>query len=74
MAVHHIELDADASEFATRLHFQLAQTVGIEIAGMRVQPRHHALDCGLHKLLIIVRSTYRLRTSSNTLPNSCNRP
>src|SRR5215831_19271546 len=43
-AVLHRKFDTDSSKFAARLHLHLAETLGIHVARMRIEPSKHSID------------------------------
>ena len=43
-AVLHRHLDAEAAELAARLHLHVAEALGIEVGGVRIERAQHAVD------------------------------
>src|SRR3546814_1723813 len=51
-AILHGDLDTKAAELALGLHPHVAEGFGIEVAGVRVERREHALDGKLDQVLV----------------------
>ena len=52
-AVFHGDFDAEAAEFAARLHLHVAERFRLHVAGMRIEAGEHAVDRGFDQLLIV---------------------
>ena len=52
-AVLHRDLDAEAAEFAARLHLHVAEALRVHVARMRIEPVEHAVDRLLDQLAVV---------------------
>src|SRR5262252_123790 len=52
-AVLHRKFDTDSSKFAARLHLHLAETLGIHVARMGIEPSKHSINRELDQLCVV---------------------
>ena len=52
-AVFHRDLDAEAAEFAARLRLHVAEILGVEESGVRIERTQHAVDGRFDQLRIV---------------------